>query len=454
MVIVQLQRLRIAGRARDGHHRAAVLGPAGHLGAKAARDERLTQPSIFSLPRPHAPAVSLPRLRGRVRVGRSSGRRRRNGMIRSMRSAQAPPDLARRHRDRRRDRASVHEWRAPPSEPPKPTGAAIAGRARVVDGDSLEIGTARIRLFGIDAPEGRQQCRDAQGRGYACGADARRALADLIGGREVSCTPVGASHDRSVALCTAQGRDLSEAMVRCGHALELRAAQPRPLRRRRARGARRPARPVGRPLRAAGGVATGAYAGEEPPARSFRGASASARTRNPSREWNTSPAAAVVLSSDKERHHETSRHHRDDPGAVRRPRARAKFRRQQRRQQRRRNLRLARRLDHRPDQSHRPGAGPRRRAQPPSPADSSTTGRAPGVNPGNPQDQSAARQPAGHDAARAKNPQERDRAADYVPRGEVPAAAARRAPSAQHPAWPLRAGQLRAAGGVAKGGYR
>ena len=109
-----------------------------------------------------------------------------------------------------------------PTEPPKPTGAAMTGRARVIDGNSMEIGSSRIRLFGIDAPEGRQDCRDAQGRSYRCGETARRALADLIGGREVTCTPVGASHDRNVALCTAQGRDLSEAMVRAGHALELR----------------------------------------------------------------------------------------------------------------------------------------------------------------------------------------------------------------------------------------
>jgi len=38
----------------------------------------------------------------------------------------------------------------------------------------------------------------------------------------VSCTPVGESHDRSVAVCTVEGRDLSEAMVRGGHAVELR----------------------------------------------------------------------------------------------------------------------------------------------------------------------------------------------------------------------------------------
>ena len=117
----------------------------------------------------------------------------------------------------------IQEWQAlSPAEPPKPTGGAISGRARVVDGNSLIIGAARVRLFGIDAPEGRQDCRDAQGRSYRCGKSARRALAELIDSREVTCTPVGASHDRSVALCTAQGRDLSEAMVRGGHALELR----------------------------------------------------------------------------------------------------------------------------------------------------------------------------------------------------------------------------------------
>ena len=117
---------------------------------------------------------------------------------------------------------SLYDRLSRPSGPPPATGAAITGRAHVVDGDSLEIAGRRIRLFGIDAPEGRQDCRDGNGRVYACGAQARSALAQAIGNAAVSCTPVGESYDRNVALCTAGGRDLSEAMVRSGHALELR----------------------------------------------------------------------------------------------------------------------------------------------------------------------------------------------------------------------------------------
>lgn len=117
----------------------------------------------------------------------------------------------------------VREWHSrPPIPPPQQTGGVIAGFPRVVDGDSLEVAGHRIRLFGIDAPEGRQDCRDAQGHTYACGRDARSALAAAIGGQSVSCKPVGESYDRNVSLCTVNGRDLSEAMVRSGHALELR----------------------------------------------------------------------------------------------------------------------------------------------------------------------------------------------------------------------------------------
>lgn len=106
--------------------------------------------------------------------------------------------------------------------PTGPAGPALTGRAKVIDGDSLEVAGERIRLFGIDAPESRQDCADARGESYACGRAAARALADAIGRNSVTCTPV--DHDRygrDVARCDAGGRDLADTMVRGGHALDL-----------------------------------------------------------------------------------------------------------------------------------------------------------------------------------------------------------------------------------------
>lgn len=104
--------------------------------------------------------------------------------------------------------------------PPRAPGEPVSGRARVVDGDSLEIAGVRIRLAGIDAPERTQDCRDADGATYACGEAAARALAALVAGRSVSCTPDDVDrYNRDVAVCSAGGRDLAEALVREGHAL-------------------------------------------------------------------------------------------------------------------------------------------------------------------------------------------------------------------------------------------
>ena len=62
---------------------------------------------------------------------------------------------------------------------PSPTWTAselIAGRAAVIDGDTLEIRGERIHLFGIDAPESGQTCLDAKGQSYRCGQKAALVL--------------------------------------------------------------------------------------------------------------------------------------------------------------------------------------------------------------------------------------------------------------------------------------
>jgi len=105
---------------------------------------------------------------------------------------------------------------------PLSLGEPFSGRAFVIDGDTIDVAGARVRLFGIDAPERYQDCQDGDGRDYFCGRVAARALATLIGRRPVICTPVDHDrYEREVATCTAGGRDLSDAMVRAGQAVEL-----------------------------------------------------------------------------------------------------------------------------------------------------------------------------------------------------------------------------------------
>jgi endonuclease YncB( thermonuclease family) len=103
-----------------------------------------------------------------------------------------------------------------------PVGAAtaaaivVSGTARVLDGDTLEIGTTRVRLFGIDAPESAQRCTGQQGREWACGRSATRALERLTKGQEITCR--GDSYDdygRLLAVCTAS-QEINASLVRQG----------------------------------------------------------------------------------------------------------------------------------------------------------------------------------------------------------------------------------------------
>jgi endonuclease YncB( thermonuclease family) len=107
------------------------------------------------------------------------------------------------------------------------TGPALAGtltgKARLLDGDTIEISGQVIRLHGIDAPETSQRCFDARNRAYACGVEALDGLRALIGGAKVTCT--GSEHDRYdrlIATCTARGRDLNRTMVAQGLAVAFR----------------------------------------------------------------------------------------------------------------------------------------------------------------------------------------------------------------------------------------
>jgi endonuclease YncB( thermonuclease family) len=100
----------------------------------------------------------------------------------------------------------------------------ITGKARIVDGDTIEVAGTRIRLEGIDAPERGQDCKDRLGQPYDCGATAVRTLVDLTKGQEVTCEPVGQDrYRRTLAICRLpSGLDLNAEMVRQGRSVAFR----------------------------------------------------------------------------------------------------------------------------------------------------------------------------------------------------------------------------------------
>ncbi|MGR3434157.1 MAG: thermonuclease family protein, partial [Shimia sp.] len=127
----------------------------------------------------------------------------------------------------RRDR---HTTSPPPTRPPSPippdpdgpkaraararaaAGGTLTGRCRVVDGDTIVIGTTSIRLFGMDALE----------LHHPYGHVSRRAMADLCRGHEITAEiRPEASYDRVVARCfLPDGRDLSAELVALGLAID------------------------------------------------------------------------------------------------------------------------------------------------------------------------------------------------------------------------------------------
>ena len=96
----------------------------------------------------------------------------------------------------------------------------VAGAARASDGDSFRLGEERVRLLDIDAPELRQSCTDAAGRGWPCGKQARDRMAALLRRGVVDCRPEGRDrYDRLLARCSVGGQDLGAALVGEGWAI-------------------------------------------------------------------------------------------------------------------------------------------------------------------------------------------------------------------------------------------
>ena len=94
------------------------------------------------------------------------------------------------------------------------------GNVQVVDGDSLRKGDTDIRLYGIDAPEYRQSCRDKTNAEFPCGKQAANILRGLVNGQQVTCSSVDTDrYGRAVSICKIKTLDLNAEMVKQGWAV-------------------------------------------------------------------------------------------------------------------------------------------------------------------------------------------------------------------------------------------
>jgi endonuclease YncB( thermonuclease family) len=111
-------------------------------------------------------------------------------------------------------------WYEPVPNPPRlpaPTGGITGAH----DGDTLTMSTGpSVRLYGIDAPELKQQGWDRQGQAVPIGQMSRDDLTrryQLAQG--IIGKPIGSSYGRAVAPVTIDGNDLGQSLARDGSAL-------------------------------------------------------------------------------------------------------------------------------------------------------------------------------------------------------------------------------------------
>ncbi len=92
---------------------------------------------------------------------------------------------------------------------------------QVIDGDSFKSGEEEFRIYGIDAPEYRQNCIDETGADWPCGKVARNGLDEILRKEDHRCTVRTRDRfGRLVVLCASEaGADLSAMLVSDGLAV-------------------------------------------------------------------------------------------------------------------------------------------------------------------------------------------------------------------------------------------
>ncbi|MCK1462956.1 thermonuclease family protein [Bradyrhizobium sp. 2] len=94
------------------------------------------------------------------------------------------------------------------------------GIPRIIDGDTIQFGDAKLQLNGIDAPQLDQLCLDSKGSRLKCGVQARERLITQSGGRSWACTAVRqTSSGLLFGHCQVNGNDIARQMVQSGWAI-------------------------------------------------------------------------------------------------------------------------------------------------------------------------------------------------------------------------------------------
>ena len=98
--------------------------------------------------------------------------------------------------------------------------ADISGIPKIREGDQVQIGNARIRLSGVDAPSVDQLCLNVSGERWTCGVAARDELIRHVDNKSWTCHVARIDRrGRNVARCEVDGEDIQKWLVASGWAL-------------------------------------------------------------------------------------------------------------------------------------------------------------------------------------------------------------------------------------------
>ena len=125
-----------------------------------------------------------------------------------------------------RDPKKYQQKRTPAQKPAikattdKPALYFVRGKCWVIDGDDISVNGQRIRMAGIDAPEGDQIAEGWDGMMYESGDVVKRMLCKKIGGKRVKVRIEGTDrYGRKIGTVFLNGEDINRRMVRKGLAI-------------------------------------------------------------------------------------------------------------------------------------------------------------------------------------------------------------------------------------------